>query len=69
MNQFDRALGRAEEDAVPRLHVVAAPNGAAKEGVLPTPLSLPSRVKARQARPELAVLAWEHRKQRLTAKK
>jgi hypothetical protein len=69
MNQFDRALIKAEEEFAPELHVVAAPKGAAKKGVLPAPLRLPSRLKARRPRPELTVLGWEPREQRLRGQK
>jgi hypothetical protein len=66
MNQFERAVTKAEEDMEPQLHVVARLNEAAKP-VLPAPLRLPSRRKPRQGRPELAVLGWERRNARLAA--
>ena len=65
MNQFDRALSKAEEETAPQLHVVVEPNGAAKKGGVPVPLRVLSAVKARGKRPELVVLSWEHRERRL----
>ena len=69
MNQFDRALTKAVEETVPQLHVVPAPYGAPKKEVPSAPLRILVHVKARKLRPELSVLDWSHREQRLTAKK
>jgi hypothetical protein len=70
MNQFERALSKAEEekaedDTVPELHIVARANGAAKKESLPAPLRFPSPRPSRLARPEMAVLGWEPRERRL----
>ena len=67
MNQFERAVAKAEEDMEPQLHVVARSNEAPAKPVLPTPLRLPSRRKPRHGRPELAVLGWQARNARLAA--
>ncbi|MGA2176594.1 MAG: hypothetical protein ABSH38_16585 [Verrucomicrobiota bacterium] len=69
MKQVDTALIEAETEAVPHLHVVATPNGAAKKDLPPAPFVLPSRLRNGHARPELAALGWESRGQRLTAAK
>jgi hypothetical protein len=69
MNQFDRAMIKAEEESMPQLRVVAKTNGAAKKSVLPPPLRFPARPQTRQNRPELAVLGWEPRDLRLMDRK
>jgi hypothetical protein len=65
MKQVNGALIEAEEEATPQLQVVAPPNGAGKNGTPRSPMVLSTGLRVWKARPEMAVLGWEVRGQRL----
>jgi hypothetical protein len=69
MNQFDRAVMKAEEDDGPQLRVMGPPKGAMKDERFTVALRVVSPAKSRLTRPELAALAWDDRAQRLAARK
>jgi hypothetical protein len=66
MNQLERAMIEAEQEAAPRLRVVGPPNGACNRENPSAPLALPTRMRSSKPRPELAVLGFEARSRRLS---
>jgi hypothetical protein len=68
MNNVNRAVVEAKDDG-PQFQIVPATNSAGKRTSLSAPLVLPSLVRARRPRTELAILAWNHRAIRLAGRK
>jgi hypothetical protein len=69
MNNVRREIVEVEEQNVPQLQVVVAPqNGAVNAAAHPATLKLPFRVLARP-KPQLAVLDWAMRAARLAGAK
>jgi hypothetical protein len=68
MKEFDRTGIKMDNGAAVETSLIAPPNGVPKAAVPSGKPTLRSRIASRMGRPELAVLGWEFRGQRLTAR-